>query len=143
MPPCRNRLALRIAAQGLQEFDSLLKRTGMAIPDEGFPLRVLARLDAYERRRNRSQWLIALGIIFLGLFAAFFWLVVNSGTVASAAIFLVSSSILLIPMSFAFLFALVAFIGSGPLLIYALLVLILTVVWARVSGGWNPSPTQH
>lgn len=136
-------LAIRIASQGLQEFDALLKRTGMAIPDEGFPLRVLARIDAYERRRDRSQWLLAIAIIFLGLFAALLWFGVNGSAVISAALVLASGLYILLPLSFAFLFALAAFIGNGPILIYAFLVLILTLLWARASGGWNPAETHH
>ncbi len=50
----QNSLPLRVAAEGLREFDALLKRTGMAIPEEGFPARFLARLEAYEKSRTRA-----------------------------------------------------------------------------------------
>lgn len=135
----QNSLAIRIAAEGLREFDSLLKRTGMAIPAEGFPARVLARLEAYEKRRTRTQWLLTLAVIFLGSFAALGWLVFNWSVIVNAAVFLTASAFVLVPVAFTFLFALARFIGQGPLLLYALLVLVLTLGWARVSGGFNPT----
>jgi len=136
-------LAIRLAAEGLREFDALLKRTGMAIPEEGFPARVLARLEAYELRRTRAQWVLTLGVIFLGSLGALLWLVSNAGAVLSTAIFLVSGSFILVPFAIAFLSALGRFIGQGPLLIYALAVLTLTVIWAGVSGGFKPYVTPH
>ncbi len=132
-------LALRVAADGLREFDALLKRTGMAIPAEGFPARVLARLDAYEKRRTRASLLITLGIFFLGSFVALFWLVFNWGVLLNTIAILAASLLILIPLVLTMLFALVQFLGGGPLLLYALLVLILTMLWARVSGDWKPA----
>jgi hypothetical protein len=139
----QNSLAIRIAADGLREFDALLKRTGMAIPDEGFPLRVLARLEIHEKRRNRLQWILTLGVLFLGSFAALVWLVLNWSVFINTIILVAASLLLLVPFAFAFLFALVQFIGQGPLLLYALIVLLLTLLWARVSGGLNPSFTNR
>lgn len=136
-------LAIRLAAEGLREFDALLKRTGMAIPEEGFPARVIARLEAYELRRTRSQWLLTLGVIFLGSLGALLWLASNAGAVLSTAIFLVSGSFVLVPLAVAFLSALGRYIGQGPLLIYALSVLTLTVIWAGATGGLKPSVKPH
>lgn len=138
----QNSLAIRIAADGLREFDALLKRTGMAIPEAGFPLRVLARLERHEKRRNRSQWLFTLGILFLGSLAALVWLVFNGPAMLNTVTFVATSAFLFAPLLFAFLFALVQFIGQGPLLVYALIVLVLTLLWARVSGGLNPTFTN-
>lgn len=135
----QNSLALRVAADGLHEFDALLKRTGMALPDEGFPARFLLRLEAYERSRTRTQWLLTLGIIFLGSLAALAWLALNWNIFLDAIIFLAASLLLFIPLGLAILFTLVQAIGTGPLLIYALIVLALTLLWARVSGNWNPT----
>jgi hypothetical protein len=139
----QNSLAIRLAAEGLREFDALLKRTGMAIPEEGFPARVLARLEAYELRRTRAQWILTLAVIFLGSLGALLWLVSNGGVVVSLSVLLVSGAFVFIPLSLAFLFALGQFIGQGPLLLYAISVLVLTVLWARVSGGFKPSITPH
>ncbi len=139
----QNSLAIRLAADGLREFDNLLRRTGMVLPDEDFPLRVLARVERYEAHRNRLQWYITLGIFFLGLLAASAWFALDGGSILSTTVLLISSATLIIPLAVAFLFALAQFIGHGPLLIYALLVLILTILWARVSGNWNPAPAKH
>ncbi|MCC7161301.1 MAG: hypothetical protein IT331_02315 [Anaerolineae bacterium] len=135
----QNSLAIRVAADGLREFDALLKRTGMVLPDEGFPLRVLARVEAYEKHRSRIQWLLTLLLFFLGSFAALFWFLANAGALVNTAIELVSALVLVIPLAIVFLFALIQFVGHGPLLLYALIVLALTVLWARVSGSWVPS----
>lgn len=138
----QNSLAIRVAADGLREFDALLKRTGMVLPDEGFPLRVLARLDAYEKHRSRLQWILTLALFFLGSFAALAWLSADGGQLLSTAIDLLRTLVLLVPLAFVFLFALLEFVGQGPLLVYALIVLALTVLWARVSGSWTPSRTK-
>jgi len=139
----QNSLAIRIAAEGLQEFDALLKRTGMAIPDEGFPLRVLLRLEARERSQNRAQWALTLGMIFLGLLAALAWVVLNGGALLDTGLTLVGSALVLAPLSFAVLFALVRLLGQGPLLLYAFAALLLTLLWARVSGGWQSGSAQQ
>jgi len=139
----QNSLAIRIAAEGLREFDTLLKRTGMVMPAEGFPARVISRLEAYEKRRTRTQWLLTVGVVFLGSLAALGWLVFNWAAMLDTLFFLAASALFLILMALTFLFALVQSIGQGPLLVYALFVLALTVVWARVSGSWNPSITDH
>lgn len=139
----QNSLAIRLAAEGLREFDALLKRTGMAIPEEGFPARVLARLEAYELRRTRAQWILTLVVIFLGSSGALLWLASNASVIISLAVLLVASTFVLVPLAPAFLAALAQSVGQGPLLIYALAVLILTIVWASVSGGLKPSITPH
>lgn len=136
-------LAIRIAAEGLREFDSLLKRTGMAIPEEGFPARVMARLEALEKRRTRTQWLLTLVILFLGSLAAFVWLVNNRNLLVETIVFFSSGVFVLIPASFSFLSALLRFVGQGPLLLYALGALALTVFWARITGAFNtPIPNR-
>lgn len=139
----QNSLAIRVAADGLREFDALLKRTGMVLPDEGFPLRVLARLEAYESSRSRIQWILTLVVFFLGSFAAVVWLSANSGTLVGTMIDLIRTVLLIIPLALFFLLALIKYIGQGPLLLYALIVLALTVLWARVSGSWVPSHTKN
>jgi hypothetical protein len=128
-------LAIRLASEGLREFDSLLKRTGMAIPEEGFPARVIARLEAYEKSRTRRQWLLTVGVIFLGSVAGLAWFVLNAGWIADTVLFFAANAFVLIPFTLAFVSALLQYIGQGPLLIYALLVLLITIIWARVSGG--------
>lgn len=128
-------LAIRLASEGLREFDSLLKRTGMAIPEEGFPARVIARLEAYEKSRSRTQWLLTLGVLFLGSLGGLVWFALNASWIANTVLFLAANALVLIPLLPAFLGALLQYIGQGPLLIYALVVLLLTVIWARVSGG--------
>lgn len=135
-------LAIRVAAEGLKEFDGLLKRTGMAIPEEGFPLRVLARLEAYELRRTRLQWLFTVGVIFLGSFAALGWFALNASAIASAVLSVLANGLVLIPFLFAVLVAVVQYMGNGPLLIYALGALVLTMVWVRVSGGFVGASSQ-
>jgi hypothetical protein len=131
----QNSVAVRLAAEGLREFDALLKRTGMALPEEGFPARVIARLEAHERRRTRTQWLLTLGVIFLGSFAALVWLVFNAVALLTSLPELTAQVGIWIPLGFSFLFTLVQYLGEGPLLLYALSVLALTLVWAYVSGG--------
>lgn len=138
----QNSLAIRVAAEGLKEFDGLLKRTGMAIPEEGFPLRVLARLEAYELRRTRLQWLFTVGVIFLGSVAALGWFALNAGAIASAGLFVLANGLVLIPFLFAILIAVVQYMGNGPLLVYALGVMLLTLIWARVSGGLSSASTR-
>ena len=138
----QNSLAIRVAAEGLKEFDGLLKRTGMAIPEEGFPLRVLARLEAYELRRTRLQWLFTVAVIFLGLFAALVWFALNAGAIASAGLLLVANGLVFIPFLFAVAIAVLNYMGNGPLLIFAVGVLAFTLVWARVSGGWGAAPVR-
>ncbi|MBI4670232.1 MAG: hypothetical protein HY741_01010 [Chloroflexi bacterium] len=132
-------LAIRVAADGLEEFDALLKRMGMAIPDEGFPLRVLLRLEAREKSHNRLQWALTLGMIFLGSLAALAWVVLNWGILISTVLALVSGVVVIVPLLFALLFALVGLLGQGPLLLYAFTALALTILWARVSGSWQPT----
>ena len=128
-------LAIRLASEGLREFDSLLKRTGMAIPEEGFPARVIARLEAYEKSRTRRQWLLTLGVIFLGSVAGLAWFALNASWIADTVLFLAANALVLIPFILAFLTALIQYVGQGPLLVYALAVLLLTLIWARASGG--------
>lgn len=138
----QNSIAIRIAADGLREFDALLKRTGMAIPDEGFPARVLFRLEAYERRRNRTQWLLTLGMVFLGLLAVSAWFAWNGAELVNTLLFFTAGAILMVPLAFAFFIALLTLLGQGALLIYAFIVLALTLIWARASGAFqqtNPS----
>lgn len=135
----QNSLAIRLAAEGLREFDVLLRRTGMAIPEEGFPARVIARLEAYEKRRTRIQWLLTVGVLFLGSFAALAWLVFNWALLLNTFFFVAASALFLILMALTFALALAQSLGQTTLVLYAILVLALTVVWARVSGSWNPS----
>jgi predicted anti-sigma-YlaC factor YlaD len=131
-------LTCRIASDGLLEFDALLKRTAMVIPEAGFPLRVLARLDRYERRRTRVQWLITLGLLFLGALAALAWLILNLGGVFDALASLVHALEVILPAWFNAVLDWSAYGGRVPLFIYACLALVLTVVWARVVGGFTP-----
>jgi hypothetical protein len=133
----QNSLAVRLAAEGLREFDALLRRTGMALPEEGFPARVIARLEAYEKRRTRAQWLLTLAILFLGSLAALAWLVLNASALVASLPGLAADMPRWLELGFTFLFAVVQYAGQGPLLIYALVVLVLTMVWAQVSGGLN------
>jgi hypothetical protein len=135
--------ALRIVADGLLEFDSLLKRTGMAIPDEGFPARVLLRIEAYERTRTRRQWYLTLGMIFLGLLAALGWFALNSGALFQFGVTLVAGSLVLIPLLLIFVVALLHWIGQGPLLVFALGALLLTLLWVRASGGFHADVEHH
>jgi hypothetical protein len=133
----QNSLAIRVAADGLHEFDALLKRTGMAIPEEGFPARVLMRIEAYERSRSRVQWYLTLGVLFLGSCAALLWVGLNWGLLLNASVDWVTDALVLLPLLFAFVVALFHFIGEGPLLVYALGALLLTLLWVRVSGGFS------
>jgi hypothetical protein len=139
----QNSLAIRLVAEGLQEFDALLKRTGMAIPAEGFPFRVLARIEAYERSRTRAQWYLTLGVIFLGSLAALLWGALNWGNLFSASVELVASVLILAPLLLTLFFATVRIVGQGPLLLYALIVLLLTLLWVRVSGGFQSTTVHH
>lgn len=136
-------LALRLVTEGLYEFDALLKRTGMAIPDEGFPARVLLRIEAYERSRTRKQWYFTLGAIFLGFAAAFLWLALNWTGVVSLGVGLVLSALVLVPLLFMVLLALLNNLGQGPLLVYAVGVMLLTLLWLRVSGGLQSPRVPH
>lgn len=138
----QNSVAIRIAAEGLREFDALLKRTGMAVPDEGFPTRVLLRLDAYQAKRARAQWLFTLGMIFLGSLAAFVWVGLNGNAVIDFMVFITNDALVLLQVAFSVLLAVVSLVGQGPLLLYALFVLALTVVWARASGGFVNTTTS-
>lgn len=129
--------ALRIVADGLLEFDGLLKRTGMAIPDEGFPARVLLRIEAYERARTRKQWYLTLGMIFLGLLAALIWVAVNGGALVQLGVSIVAGSLILLPLLLMVAVTLLRLLGQGPLLVFALGALLLTLVWMRASGGFR------
>jgi hypothetical protein len=131
-------VALRLTAEGLREFDALLRRTGMAIPADGFPARVLARIEAYEKRRSREEWLLTLGVIFLGLLAAIVWLSFNYSTLLASAAQTVTTLLAVLPVWFGSALVLGNYLGSGPLLVYALIVLALTVVWARLNGDPRP-----
>ncbi|HZQ04976.1 MAG TPA: hypothetical protein VFD70_00235 [Anaerolineae bacterium] len=135
-------LALRVAAEGLHEFDALLKRTGMAIPDDGFPARVLARLEIYERQRNRVQWLLTLGILFLGSLVAVVWFLSSFSAIIENIAQELSTLADALPVLYDSLFILTATLGRGPLLLYALIVLVLTLIWARVSWATTYPPTQ-
>jgi hypothetical protein len=114
----------------------------MAIPEEGFPARVLMRLEAHEKRQTRTQWLITLATLFLGSLAALVWLGFNWNFLVDVAVFFTDGIFVLTTLVFAFLSALVRFVGQGPLLIYAAIVLVMTVLWARLSGGFH-SPTMY
>lgn len=138
-----NSLALRLAIEGLYEFDALLKRTGMAIPEEGFPARVLLRIEAYERSRTRKQWYFTLGVIFLGFAAAFLWLVLNWSGIVSVGVGLFLGALVLVPLLFLFVITLLQNLGQGPLVVYALGVIILTLLWLRVSGGFQSHRVPH
>lgn len=135
----QNSIAIRLAAEGLYEFDGLLKRTGMAIPNEGLPARVLARIEAYERRRTRAEWLLTLGILFLGLVSAAAWVVLDFSEIVRGAAGAVSFLVLIVPLLYNTLRVLLESGGRIPLLAYALLVLVLTAVWVRASGGAAPA----
>lgn len=135
--------ALRIVADGLLEFDSLLKRTGMAIPDEGFPARVILRIEAYERTRTRRQWYLTLGMILLGLLAALGWLALNSGALFQLGVTLFAGSLVFIPLLLIFAVAFLHWIGQGPLLVFALGALLLTLLWVRASGGFHADVEHH
>lgn len=132
----QNSVALRITADGLHEFDALLKRTHMAIPSDGFPLRVLARLEAYEHSRRRIEWLFTLGILFLGSLAGSLWVIFNFDMLVENLAQLLTIVLAVLPVLFNALFVLSNALGQGPLLLYALSVLVLTWVWGRASGGW-------
>ncbi len=139
----RESLALQLVAQTLYEFDALLRRTGMAIPDEGFPARVLARLELYEKRRSRLEWLITLGLIFLGLLAAVVWLAIDLPLFVHSAVQWIQALAVLVPVSLHVLFVLTAAVGSGTLVVYAIFVLVLMLFWARVSGAFVRIPVQR
>jgi hypothetical protein len=128
-------LAIRVAAEGLHEFDLLLKRTGMAIPVEGFPARVLARIEAYEKRRTRTEWLLTLLMVFLGFCAAAVWLSFNYTAVADGMVQALTTLFVVLPVWLNVILILAQALGSGALLLYALLVLVLMLLWARATGG--------
>lgn len=132
----QNSVALRLTAEGLHEFDGLLKRTHMVIPMEGFPLRVLARLEAYERQRRRIEWLFTLGVLFLGSLAASLWVIFNFDALLEGSAQFFTTLLAVLPVLFNVLFILSDSIGRGPLLLYALVVLGLTWTLGRASGGW-------
>lgn len=136
-------LALRVVADSLQEFDALLKRTGMVIPEEGFPARVLLRIEAYEKSRTRTQWYFTLGVIFLGLLAALLWVILNWSALLDLGISLLASAIVFVPLLLTLFITLVRAIGDGPVLLYAFATLLLTLLWVRVSGGFQASSTQQ
>ncbi|MCG3142423.1 MAG: hypothetical protein HDKAJFGB_03891 [Anaerolineae bacterium] len=135
--------ALRIVADGLLEFDALLKRVGMAIPDEGFPARVLLRIEAYERTRTRRQWYLTLGLISLGLLAALVWLALNWSALIQLSLGILAGLLILVPLILLFALATLRFLGQAPLLGLALIALILTLVWARASGGFRTDVKPH
>ncbi len=135
--------ALRLVADGLLEFDSLLKRVGMAIPDEGFPARVLLRIEAYERARTRRQWYLTLGMIFLGLFAALVWFALNWSALIQLGIGIGAGLLILVPLALLFALATLRILGETPLLVFALIALALTLVWARASGGFYANVEHH
>lgn len=135
--------ALRIVAGGLLEFDSLLKRTGMAMPDEGFPARVLLRIEAYERTRTRRQWYLTLGMIFLGLLAALLWVALNGSAMIQLGVSIIAGSLLLVPLLIVVAIAVVHAMGQGPLLLFALGALLLTLLWVRASGGFHADVKHH
>lgn len=132
-----NSIALRLAAEGLREFDALLKRTGMAIPAEGFPARVLARIESYERRRTRIEWFVTLLLLFLAGLAAVGWAAVNYRFILDAVADSLTAVTLILPVWINSFFTLLESTSRAELVVYALLVFALTWIWARVSG---PAP---
>lgn len=135
----RTCVTCRIACDGLYEFDALLKRTTMAMPDEGFALRVLARIHAYETRRDRLQWLITLLLVFFGLLFAGAWGIANFVPLLDSVGSLLITLESVVPVWFNALLVVTASVGQGLLLIYALVALALTYVWTRVSGDFSPA----
>jgi hypothetical protein len=131
-------LAIRVAAEGLHEFDLLLKRTGMVIPMEGFPGRVLARIEAYERRRTRIEWLLTLVLVFLGFCAAVAWVFSNSTALLDGAAWALTTLIVVLPVWLNAILILAQAAGSGALVVYASLVLVLMLLWARATGAAVP-----
>jgi hypothetical protein len=131
----QNSLAVRLTADSLREFDGLLKRTHMAIPTEGFPARVLARLEVYERHRARAQWLITVALIFLGSLAAIGWLIANYSGLLETIAQIATTLITVVPVWFNALRVLMSSLDTTVLLAYALLAVLLTALWARASGG--------
>ncbi len=113
---------------------------GMAIPDDGFPARVLARLELYERQRNRAQWLLTLGLLFLGSLVAVVWFLSNFSAIIENIAQEISTLADALPVLYDSLFILTDTIGRGPLLVYALLVLGLTLLWSRVSWATTYPP---
>lgn len=128
-------ITCRLASDGLYEFDALMKRTHMALPDEGFALRVLYRIDAYEKHRSRREWLLTLLILFLGAVVSAGWLVMNLSQLLNGLGALFTDLVSIVPVWLNALLVLMRYLGAGPLLVYALIVLALIYVWTRASGG--------
>lgn len=135
----RECITCRIASDGLYEFDALMKRTHMAIPDDGFALRVLTRIETYERRRSRWEWLLTLLLLLIGSVAAASWLVINLAAVLNSISALATNFIAIAPVWLNALFVLARSMGGAPLLIYSMIVLALIYLWTRASGGLVPS----
>lgn len=136
-------LALAIVADSLREFDALLRRTGMAIPDEGFPGRVLARLELYERRRTRTEWLLTLGLILVGSLLGVLWVVLDFGNIVDGLVQSLATAAVLLPLAYSALLILTRAAGRDVMLIYALLVLVLMLIWARASGASVPARVKN
>jgi hypothetical protein len=131
-------ITCRIAADALREFDSLLTRTRMVRPPEGFPLRVLDRIALYERRQHRIQWILTLLLIFLGSVLASVWVVTNLGAVLNTLGVLVFTVQSAVPVWLEALFVVARAAGQGGLFASAVLVLVLTIVIARLAGDFAP-----
>ena len=132
-----NSPALRVVADGLQEFDALLKRTGMAIPEEGFPARVFLRIEAYERARTRKQWYLTLGMLALGLLAACAWVALNWGNLIHTGVMAFTDAMVFVPLVFTLLAAAWRAVGQVPLLLFTLSTVVLTLLWLAISGGFH------
>jgi hypothetical protein len=125
------------------------KRAMMVAPSAGFTNRVMARIDAHERAQaQRRAWIgiILLTMFVMGVFAlAAFWIfswivsiVTTPSTIAPivlAVSSLVGDSGSLMQATWGAVMAIARNVSEGSLIVYALIVLAMTALWAYVASG--------
>lgn len=136
-------LTCQIASDALREFDLLLKRTGLEMPEDGFALRVLARIEAYERRRTRLEVLLTLLLLFLGSLVLTVWVILEFARIAAGVGATLAGLVAFLPVIINTTIVLAVNMGDAALLAYALLALGIVYLWARVSGGMTASPRER
>ncbi len=128
--------------------EQMSRHVTMVTPAPGFTMRVMARIQERERQAARRRALVGAGLLALagvapfvlvGIGLASLWIVLSSapdwltsGIVAvSPALDLVGTILTALWLAGGAIVSL----GSAQIVVYALVVLALTLLWVRVAGG--------
>jgi anti-sigma factor RsiW len=118
----------------------------MVSPSAGFTSRVMARIEERERARARQRALIGAGLLVaaaVGVFALLaVWIAAWLGALLASPGAILTALLAVAPLAgelwealWVASLAILQNVNGGMLLTYALIVLALTVVWARVVTG--------